>query len=166
MSWKRNPYIHLYDWITGLRDQGYNHEQIMKAFETCPATMMDINDEQQVKLADVIIRHALGQASDHEIEKYCFPTEVSGFEPFGECSEGFVFLAKTPEREDDFYFLVEQTAIEGSPSLEDINNLLLNNEKQVCNLVLYKAHTQHPYGVSNMPFEAAQAKLTWRDFSS
>lgn len=164
MSWKRNPYKYLYTWILGLREQGYSHEQIMKAFETCPSTNMDSSNAEQVKLADIIIRHALGEASDLEIEAYSHPTEVLGFEPFAECSEGFVFLALTPDGEKDIHFLVEKTALGESSSIEKVFEALSGNKNNVCKLILYKAHTQHPYGVSNMPFEVAAAKLTWRDF--
>jgi hypothetical protein len=164
MSWKRNPYKYLYTWIIGLRDQGYTHDQIMKAFKTCPSTIMDSSNAEQVKLADIIIRHALGQASDQEIEPYSHPTEVLSFKPFGECTEGFVFLANTPDGEDDIYFLVEKNALGENSSIEAVFEALSSNESNACNLVLYKAHTQNPYGVSNMPFEVAAAKLTWRDF--
>lgn len=164
MGWKKNPYKHLYAWIIGLRDQGYTHDQIMKAFETCPSTNMDSSNAEQVKLADIIIRHALGEASDQEIEPYSHPTQVLSFEPFGECAEGFVFLANTPDGENDIHFLVEKTALGDNSSIEKVFEVLSNNKINTCNLILYKAHTQHPYGVSNMPFEVAAAKLTWQDF--
>lgn len=166
MSWKRNPYKYLYEWIQGLRDQGYNHDQILKAFETNQATRMNPDDVDQVTLADVIIRHALGEAADSEIEKYCTPTDVEDFEVVGECHEGYAFKARTPDNEDDFYFLVDKNAVSTAESIEDINFILEQQKDRVCNLVLYKSHIQHPYGVSNMPFEVAKAKLTWRDFSS
>jgi|GEM_PF-5272003 len=166
MSWKRNPYEYLYGWIVGMRDEGFDHEQIMEAFKTCPTTKMDANDQDQLKLADVIIRHALGQASDQEIEMYCHPTEVIGFKQIGKCAEGYIFMAHTTEDEDDFHFLVEEDAIDGASSLDEVRNVLMRFEEQVCRLLLYKSHTQSPYGVTGMSFQTAAAKLTWRDFSS
>jgi hypothetical protein len=166
MSWKRNPYKHLYQWIIHLKDEGYSHERIMEAFEKCPATMMDTANENEVKLADVIIRHALGKADDSEIEEYCFSTEIIDFEKYTECTEGYLFLAKTPETEEDFYFLVEKEVLGNVSSIEEVSKILTTNKDEVRNLILYKSHTQSPYGVSGMPFEVAKAKLTWRDFNS
>lgn len=161
---RHNPFKYLYQWIQSLKDEGYSLKEILSAFETNPTTIMDKQNHEEVSLASVIIRHALGQIPDSEIAPYCHPTRVLDFEPVKELSEGFLFLAITPENEENIHFLVDRNVLEVPDSITKIQTFLNIKRSDSCDLILKKIHTSNPWEISDSEVKVASAKLTWRDF--
>lgn len=162
MGWKRNPWAHLYPWIISLRREGYNLERILHAFEVNPSIQMDPNNIDSVNLATLLIKDALGELPPDEIDKHIFPSEVLSFSPAFEVAEGYVFNAHTPDGEDDFLFLVEPFAFIDVKSIDDVMQRLCKARNSVNQLVLFKYHTQSPYGLSGKE-ELANAKIFFED---
>jgi len=61
MGWKRNPWTHLYEWVRFMSQEGFDEARMLKAFEINDATKMDPSKPEDVALAKVIIKDALGE---------------------------------------------------------------------------------------------------------
>ncbi|MBD9658103.1 hypothetical protein [Pantoea sp. PNT03] len=162
MGWKRNPWLHHYQWIKYLDELGYSLEMKLEAFEKNPATKMNRDIPEEVEFAKVLIKDALGQLPPSEIDKYILPSEVLGFSPAFEVSEGYVFNAHTPEDEPDFLFLVAHDAFPNAKNIDDVMKSLASVSSTVNQLVLQRYHTRHPYGLSGTQ-EVARAKISAAD---
>lgn len=161
MGWKRNPWSYLYDWIRGLDQIGYDQEKMLEAFEAMPYTRLDRRNPAEVEFAMVLINDALGKLPHGEIDKYILPSDVIGFSPSHEESEGYVFSAHTPEGEEDFFFLVEKDVFPKATSIEQVMAELAMKSAIVNKLVLQRYHTRHPYELDN--HKVAHAKLSAGD---
>ncbi len=161
MGWKRNPWSYLYDWIRFLEESGFDLDAKLKAFEVNQATRLDRNNPKEVEFAKVLIKDALGQLPAGEIDKYIFPSDVVGFSPAFEDSEGYVFTAHTPEGEEDFLFLVDRNAFPSDKSLEQVTLKLAKNGAYVNKLVLQRFHTRPPYQLGDG--KIACAKIDFGD---
>ncbi|MFT5849153.1 hypothetical protein [Psychroserpens sp.] len=164
MSLKKNNVIEIHERIVDLNNQGKSESEILNVFEQPPFNM-NVNDEGQVEDTKFEIRHALGKATDIEIEAHSPQLQIFDFSVYDECEEGYLFQVETQNTKDDFYFLVDKHAINGASTIEGVYKFLNEKKEQVCKLLLLKVQSQHPFGVSCMPFESAKAKLTAQDFS-
>jgi len=161
MGWKRNPWSYLYDWIRGLEQAGYDQEKMLNAFEVMPYTRLDRNNPEEVEFALVLINDALGKLPYGEIDKYILPSDVVGFSPAFDSSEGYVFTAHTPSGEKDFLFLVEKNLYPGAKDIDQVMAKLAMKSSIVNKLVLQRFHTRHPYSIGNG--EVAKAKISFGD---
>ena len=161
MGWKYNPWSYLYDWIRGLERIGYDMDQMLSAFEVMPYTKLDRNNEKEVSFAKVLINDALGKLSPGEIDKYILPSDVIGFSPAYDDSEGFVFNAHTPQGEDDFLFVVEKDAFPAAKNIDDVMARLAMKSAIVNKLVHQRYHTCSPYQLGSN--DIARAKISKSD---
>jgi len=162
MGWKRNPWIHLYQWIKYMKQEGMDEGQMLKAFETCPATKMDPNNQEEITFAKILINDALGKLQSNEIDKYILPSEVVGFKPSIITSEGYVFEAITPSDEENFLFLVDKDVFKDAKNIDEVAKRLSEKSAQICELVLYRFHTRNPYGLSGTT-KVAMARISKDD---
>lgn len=161
MGWKRNPWSYLYDWIRGLQQAGYDQEKMLEAFEVMPYTKLDRTNPAEVEFALVLINDALGKLPYGEIDKYILPSDVIGFSPAYDDSEGYVFNAHTPDGEEDFLFLVEKNVFHDAKDIDQVMAKLAMKSAIVNKLVLQRFHTRHPYQLGNG--KIANAKISAGD---
>lgn len=160
----RSPYSHLYGWIRFLKGEGNSQQEILKAFEMCSSVRLEPFDKGQMVLAKTIIRHALGESPILELERYCPPTCVLGFVAVVNCTEGYIFKAMTPAEEEDFLFWVGRSEVSGSPGLSELQNRLLELNKDIRELLLFKVHAGKRYRMERLPYRPLVTILTARDF--
>ncbi|WLQ16670.1 hypothetical protein O5O45_12140 [Hahella aquimaris] len=160
----RSPYSHLYGWIRFLQGEGNSQQEILKAFEMCSSVRLEPFDKGQIVLAKTIIRHALGETPILELARYCPPTRVLDLIAVVKCVEGYIFKAVTPEGEEDFLFWVTQSEVGGSFELCELPIKLLDLNKDIRELLLFKAHAGKRCRVEGFPYRPLVAILTSRDF--
>lgn len=166
-----NPYEHLYKWIRFMRDENFSFDRMLKAFETCVATKMDPNDPDQVELAKIIIKHALGDVPDAAMAPFCSPSAVLNLIPIEEFSAGYLFQAKTDQEDDSFIVWVDRNISTEVNKLDEVETMINNDLQRICQIVRMKAHTSHKHEIPNEPSEVlsqryAQVRLTWRDIKT
>ncbi|MGA7157752.1 MAG: hypothetical protein WBY53_12935 [Acidobacteriaceae bacterium] len=141
-SFRRNRFEYLYEWIRFCHQQGYDEEGILKAFETNPATSLQPGDEKGIKLAKVIIQHALGKSDGKELESYLPPIEVLDVKYLKLTDEGHLCQATHPD--GDFVFLISLDV-----SLADVKSALSNHKVAMCKFTLVAAHYRNPQGYTD-----------------
>jgi hypothetical protein len=154
-NFRRNRFEWLYEWIVGLHEQGWDEERILQAFETCPATHIDLSNEKEVSLAKAIIGHAVGRTDGKELEAYLPPIDVLDIKWLKTVTEGYLFQAICPDSAENFYFLIESSLSE-----KQLSRLVSTHKDVLCKRVLVAAHTQHPYQVSDSEIQIAACRLT------
>lgn len=163
MGWKRNPWAHLYPWIQYLDKEGYSQQQILETFGKNQATRaVNFDDPQDVAFCTTLVHDALGLLPSGEIDKYIEPSAITGFTPVKSADEGYLYEAHTPEGEDDFLFLVNFDVFPDAKSQGDVDRILLSRHQIVCDLLLRKYHTQHPYGMNGTD-KVASARIFKRE---
>ncbi|MCP2121918.1 UNVERIFIED_ORG: hypothetical protein J2Y93_001963 [Pantoea agglomerans] len=163
MGWKRNPWVHLYQWIRYLDQEGYSEEKILQTFGKNQATRaVDFDDPRDVAFCTTLVRDALGLLPPGEIDKYIEPSSVTGFTAVKIADEGYLYVAHTPHGEDDFLFLVNLDVFPDAKSQDDVDKMLLSRHQEVCDLLLRKYHTQHPYGMNGTD-KVASARIFKRE---
>jgi hypothetical protein len=140
-SFRANRFEWLYEWIRGLPPQGYDEEQILQAFTTNPATRLDLADDAAVKLARIIIRHALGQCDGAELEAYLPPVEVLDVRFIKATEKGYLCQATCADSSEDFKFLVSLDVPE-----KTLKYVVADRKSAMCKFVLVAAHRRNPQG--------------------
>ena len=140
-SFRTNRFEWLYEWIRGLRQQNYNEEQILGAFATYAGTRLDLNDDAAVKLARIIIRHALGLSDGKELEAYLPPFEVLDASYLKRTPDGYLCQATCPDSRDDFTFLIDIELPE-----KELKAVFAERKPALCRLALVAAHQRYPQG--------------------
>lgn len=141
-SFRKNRFEYLYEWIRFCHQQGLDEEEILKAFETNPATSLQPGDEKGVKLAKVIIRHALGKSDGKELESYLPPIEVLDVKYLKPTDEGHLCQATHPDGE--FTFLIGLDV-----PVAQVKSALINHKAAMCQLTLVAAHCRNPQGYTD-----------------
>jgi hypothetical protein len=149
-SFRANRFEWLYEWIRGLHQQGYEEEQIIKAFATNPSTHLNLEDEGAIKLGRIIIRHALGLSDGKELEAYLPPVEVLDVKYIKPTDEGHLCQATCPDSQDDFTFLVSLDVPE-----KKLKSVLADRKAALCKFVLVAAHQRYPQGYDDPDMPAA-----------
>jgi hypothetical protein len=141
-SFRRNRFEYLYKWIQSLYQEGYDEEGILKAFETNPATSLQPGDEKAVRLAKVIIQHALGKSDGKELEAYLPPVEVLDVKYLKPTDEGHLCQAACPD--GDFTFLISLDV-----PIAQVKSTLTNHKAAMCKFTLVAAHCRNPQGYTD-----------------
>jgi hypothetical protein len=136
---RRNRFEWLYEWIRGLPPQGFDEEKILAAFATNPATRLDLNDAEAVKLGRMIIRHALGHSDGKELEAYLPPIEVLDVKYLKATDEGHLCDATCADSTEDFKFLVSLDVPE-----KKLRKVMAVHKGALCKFVLVAAHQRYP----------------------
>jgi hypothetical protein len=138
-SFRANRFEWLYEWIRGLREQGYDEEGILDAFATNPGTRLNLDDEAAVKQTRIIIRHALGQCDGKELEAYLPPIEVLDVKYLKETDEGHLCQGLCPDSQDNFTFLVSLDV-----PAKKLRQVLADRKPALCKFALVAAHQRYP----------------------
>lgn len=138
-SFRANRFEWLYEWIRGLPPQGYDEEKILGAFAINPATRLDLNDVEAVKLGRLIIRHALGQSDGKELEAYLPPVEVLDVRYLNATDEGHLCQATCADGSEDFTFLVTLDVSE-----KKLRKVMADHKAALCKFILVAAHQRYP----------------------
>jgi hypothetical protein len=141
-SFRRNRFEYLYGWIRSCYQEGHDEEWILKAFETNPATSLQPGDEEGIKLAKIIIQHALGKSDGKELEAYLSPVEVLDVKYLKPTDEGHLCQATCPD--GDFTFLISLDV----PATQ-VKSALTNHKATMCAFALVAAHYRYPQGYTD-----------------
>jgi len=136
---RANRFQWLYEWIQGLPQQGFDEDRILQAFSTNKSINLDLDDPAAVKLARIIIRHALGESDGKELEAYLPPVEVLDVKYLKPTDEGYLCQAFCADSKEDFIFLVSLEVAE-----KTLKYVLADRKAALCKFVLIAAHQRYP----------------------
>ena len=138
-SFRANRYEWLYPWVRSLAGQGFDEERILGAFSTYQGVKLDLANDADVKLARIIIKHALGLSDGKELEAYLPPVDVLDVKFLKQTDEGWALCqASCSNSDEDFTFLVRDV-----PE-KTLRYAIADHKAAFCKLVHFTAHRRHP----------------------
>jgi len=138
-SFRANRFEWLYPWIRGLAEQGYDEDRIVDAFSIYEGVKLDLKNDKDVRLARIIIQHALGQSDGKELEAYLPPVDVLDVKILKPTDDGWLLCqAMCSNSDEDFTFLA--SGVEE----KKLRYVFADHKAALCKLVLFAAHQRSP----------------------